>query len=58
MKNNSTVKIILTLIAISFIWVAITSTIQRFKCDSLTETQILKRAPQSFILNFKICNNE
>lgn len=41
---------------LSIIWIAISTGIQRFKCDALTETQLFKRIPSSFIGNWKKCN--
>lgn len=34
-------------------WVLLTTTIQAFKNDNLTNTQLFKRIPNSFILDFK-----
>lgn len=51
-KLENSIAIILTL---CIIWIAISSTIQRFKCISLTETEILIRIPKSFILDWKNC---
>ena len=48
------VKILLYTI---LVWVAITSIIQRFKCSSLTETELFKRIPDSFILNWQTCES-
>ena len=38
-------KIIYLGIVCCLMWITITSTIQRFKCDKLTETQLLKLIP-------------
>jgi len=38
------------------IWVAVSTTIQRFKCAELTETELFQLVPQSFICNWKTCN--
>lgn len=40
---------------IILLWIGITSTIQRFKCDKLTDTQIFKKIPNSFILEWEEC---
>lgn len=39
-----------------FLWVAISSTIQRFKCAKLTETEIFIRIPKSFVCDWANCN--
>jgi len=44
---------ILIIIFILVLWVAITTSIQRFKNHNLSETELFLAIPQSFILNFK-----
>lgn len=44
------------LLMILGIWIGITSGIQRFKCDTLTETQLFKKIPENFILKFQQCD--
>jgi len=43
------------LMALSLVWAFITSTIQRFKCIDMEETEVLSRIPNSFILDWKDC---
>lgn len=50
------IKILRILGIIILLWISITNIIQSFKCDSMTSTQLFKRLPQSFVLNFKTCN--
>jgi len=45
--------IALMLIMIIMLWVAITTTIQRFKNTEMTETELFLNIPDSFILNWK-----
>lgn len=52
-KDKLTWKIVIVISVL--IWVAMTSTVQRFKCDSLTETQLFIMIPENFILHFKEC---
>jgi len=57
MKLTEKLKLTLAIIFIILcLWISITSTIQRFKCDTMTETQVFKRIPQSFICNWIECN--
>ena len=37
------------------IWTSISSLIQRFKCESLTETELFKHIPNSFVCNWQNC---
>lgn len=37
------------------LWIAMSSMIQRFKCDSLTETQLFKLLPNNFVFDWKEC---
>lgn len=41
------------ILGVIFIWISISSTICAFKNPELTQTQVLLRIPQSFILNFE-----
>lgn len=36
--------------------IGITSTVQRFKCVKLSETQLFMEIPNNFIYRFKKCN--
>jgi hypothetical protein len=57
MKLTEKLKLILAILFISLcLWASITCTIQRFKCDTMTETQLFKRIPQSFVCNWIKCN--
>ena len=42
---------------IVLLWVSVTITIQRFKCPELTETQLFKRIPHAFVLNWVDCKS-
>ena len=48
-------KLYKVLIVLLLFWIFITSTIQRFKCIDLTETEVLLRIPNSIILDWKEC---
>lgn len=41
------------IVSVIFVWISISSTICAFKNPELTQTQLLLRIPQSFILNFE-----
>ena len=45
-----------TVLVAVFLWVAISSMIQRFKCDTMTETQLFLHIPKSFMCDWKHCN--
>lgn len=49
------VKIIAIIIVAIVCWIPISTTVQRFKCPSLTETELFLRIGRSFILDFKDC---
>jgi hypothetical protein len=38
------------------LWLATSSTIQRFKCKEMTETEILLHIPKSFLCDWDNCN--
>lgn len=40
------------------IWISITSAIQGFKCDSMTQEQLFKRIPHSIVCDFISCDNK
>ena len=40
------------------IWISITSAIQGFKCDSMTQAQLFKRIPHSIVCDFITCDNK
>ena len=54
-KENYAIVVYAMLVAV-FMWVAISSTIQRFKCTKLTETEIFIRIPKSFVCDWVNCN--
>ena len=57
MKSENKLKLIcVILIGLMLFWVALTTAIQRFKCDKLTETQLLKRTPESVMCNWQVCD--
>jgi hypothetical protein len=37
------------------IWISISSTIQRFKCPKMTETEIFLNIPNSIVCDWKSC---
>lgn len=54
-KENAAIVVYAMLVAV-FMWVAISSTIQRFKCAKLTETELFLHIPKSFVCDWKHCN--
>lgn len=46
------VRVVLLIVVVNF---AITSYIQRFDCEDLTETQLFKELGRNFIWQFKTC---
>ena len=54
-KENAAIVVYAMLVAV-FMWVAISSTIQRFKCAKLTETEIFIRIPKSFVCDWANCH--
>ena len=54
-KENAAIVVYAMLVAV-FMWVGISSTIQRFKCAKLTETEIFIRIPKSFVCDWANCN--
>lgn len=40
------------------LWGVISSYIQRFKCENLTETQLFKRIPNSFVCDWVECDKK
>lgn len=52
-------KVVLSVLVIAVIVNAgVTSTVQRFACPSMTETQVFLNLPNSFLWKFKHCPNE
>ena len=56
-KKNIDNFVYVMLIAV-FMWVAISSTIQRFKCAELTETELFIRIPNSFVCDWVNCKQK
>ena len=48
--------IVKSFIAMFFLWMAVTTIIQRVKNPQLTETQILLKVPKSFMLDWDNAN--
>ena len=56
-KNKKYYKDALILLSVSlFMWIFVTTLIQRFKCTNMTETEMLIHAPKSFVLDWKKCD--
>ena len=49
------ISMLYNVLAAVFLWVGITSTIQRFKCPSMTETELLLHIPNSFVCDWTHC---
>ena len=47
--------VVFTLFVAVFLWVAISTTIQRFKCPQMTETELFIHIPKSFVCDWKHC---
>jgi hypothetical protein len=41
------------LVVVVYLWIALTCTIQRFKCPSMTENELFLNIPQSIVCNWK-----
>lgn len=54
-KDNIGNALYFMLVAV-FLWVAISSTIQRFKCTKMSETELFLHIPKSFVCNWQHCN--
>jgi hypothetical protein len=54
-KEYSSNALYTVLVAV-FLWVAISSTIQRFKCTKMSETELLLHIHKSFVCDWKHCN--
>ena len=52
MKNRlaNTIRMLFIMI---FLWIAVTVTIQRFKCTKMSETELFLEIPNNFVLKFK-----
>jgi hypothetical protein len=51
-------EILYIIFATLCIWISITSAIQGFKCDSMTQAQLFKRIPHTIVLDFIECDNK
>ena len=54
-KNNISNALYFVLVAV-FLWAAISSTIQRFKCAEMSETELFIHIPKSFVCDWQHCN--
>lgn len=45
-----------TVLVAVLLWVAVSGFIQRFKCPSMTETELFLHIPKSVVCNWKHCN--
>lgn len=54
--KKSISNILYVVIVAVFLWMAISTTIQRFKCDTMTETQLFLHIPKSFVCDWRHCN--
>jgi hypothetical protein len=46
----------LAVVSCFLLWLATSSTIQRFKCKEMTETEIFLHIPKSFVCDWDNCN--
>jgi hypothetical protein len=51
-----TYKIVYIIAIIVLLWISISTSIQRFKCVKLTQTELFLMIPDSFVCNFKNCD--
>ena len=56
MKNISTKKIAMVLVSILVMWLWLGCVIQAFKCQKMTQTELLLNIGNSLRGNFKDCN--
>ncbi len=52
-EDKSYKNIILCIITVVVLWLSITTTIQAFKCPSMTQTELFLNIPKTMVLNFK-----
>lgn len=45
-------SIIVSLIFIILLWIVITTSIQKYKYNNINDSQLIKRIPKSFVLDF------
>lgn len=58
MKNNNFNKVFYYLFLIIILWIVVSSTVQRFKCPEMTETQLFLHIPNSFVCNWYQCTQD
>ena len=51
-KYKDTFKLLCVL---ALLWVVITTSIQRFKCTNMSETELFLMIPENFVLQFDRC---
>jgi hypothetical protein len=56
-KNNLWC-IVLSMYILFALWFGITRTIQAYKCPKMTNTELFLNTDNSFLLNFKECEND
>jgi hypothetical protein len=56
-KFKVLIEIYIILFLMIILWTSVTCIIQRFKCPQMTETQLFINIPNSFMTNWKYCNN-
>jgi hypothetical protein len=56
LKNNA-IYILSLLILLSSMWIPVSSAIQKYKCARLTHVELFARIPNSFILDWKECDD-
>lgn len=45
-----------SVLVVVVLWVAVSGFIQRFKCPSMTETEVFLHIPKSVVCNWDICD--
>jgi hypothetical protein len=48
-------NVLYALLLLAILWVVLSTTIQRFKCPKMTETELFLRIPKSIIGNWESC---
>jgi hypothetical protein len=59
MKNkilSNLINNVFALFIASLVWVGVSSTIQRFECPQMTETELFLHIPRSFMCDWRHCN--
>lgn len=55
--EDSISNIIYNVLVVTLLWIAISSFIQRFKCPSMTETELFLHIPKSVVCDWEYCSN-